>query len=67
MILNLDDDFLINMDKVVAVVPQDRFVVLEGTVLTIERDEHLDAITKAFKWIHKSYTHDKNMKKIRGK
>jgi hypothetical protein len=66
MILNLDDDILLDIDQVIAVVPQDRFVILDGACLTIERDDHLKAILDAFKWVHDSHMYDKNLKKIKG-
>ena len=66
MVLNLDDDFLIDVDQIIAVIPQDRMIIVNGAVLTIERDEHMKAIQKAFKWSHSSYMYDKNLNKIKG-
>lgn len=67
MILNLDDNILIDMDRVSAVVPGDKFIVIDGTVLTVQDKNYIEIISDAFKWIHKTHIYTKDLKKEGGK
>ena len=64
MVLNLDNDVFIDMDKVSAVVPADKFVVVDGVLLNILKDDYIVSIADVFKWQHQDHTYDKNLKKI---
>jgi len=65
MILNIDNDIHIDMDKVSAILPRSKYIVIDGTKVTILKDEYMNIIIKAFQYIHKSYTYDKNLKRIK--
>jgi len=67
MILNLDNDVFIDMDKVSAVVPADKFVVVDGALLNILKDDYIVIIANAFKWQHQGHTYNKELKREGGK
>ena len=68
MILNLDT-LLIDMDKVSAVITDVKkkniSVCIDGQWFGITNTEEAEVVKKAFKYIHKSYTYDKNLKRIK--
>jgi len=66
MILNLDNLLHIDMDKVSFVDAEDGTIVIDGMLMyggSVQR--YIDTIADAFKYIHKSYTYDKNLKRIK--
>jgi len=67
MILNLDNDVFIDMDKVSAVVPADKFVVVDGVLLNILKDDYIVIIADAFKWQHQTHMYNKELKREGGK
>jgi len=67
MILNLDDKVMLDIDKVSMVLAKDKFLVVDGVALTLEKNEHIDVIAKAFKWQHQGHTYDKELKREGGK
>ena len=56
---------IIDIDKVSAILPASKYIVVNGTKVTILKDEYMATIIKAFKWKHCSYIYDKHMKKIK--
>jgi hypothetical protein len=63
MVLNLNN-MMIDMDKVSAVIPSSKYIVIDGTKVTILKDEYMDAVIRAFIYTHKSYMCDDKLKKI---
>ena len=66
MILNVDDEIFIDVDKISAIMPKDKFVVLDGCALALTNEEQVNIILKAYKQNAKAYMYDKELKKIRG-
>jgi hypothetical protein len=67
MILNLDDEILLDVDKVSAVIPASKYIVVGGTKVTILKEKYLAAIVKAFKWQHQTHMYNKELKREGGK
>jgi hypothetical protein len=65
MVLNLDDEILIDMDKVSAVLPGSKYIIVDGTKMTILKEKNMNSIIDIFKWQHQSYMYDKNKKRIK--
>ena len=55
------------MDKVSAVVPADKFVVVDGVLLNILKDDYIVIIADAFKWQHQTHMYNKELKREGGK
>jgi len=66
VVLNIDDQMLLNVDKVSAI--HKTFnggkIVVDGVSFTVDK-AFFEAIYKAFMWTHKSYMYDKKLKKIK--
>jgi len=67
MILNIDDEIFIDIDKISAIMPKDKFVVLDGCALALTNEEQVAIILKAYQQKTKPYLYDKELKRIRGK
>ena len=67
MILNLDDEILVDLDQVSAVMPASKYIVVGGTKITILKDNYMAIIVKAFKWQHQTHMYNKDLKREGGK
>ena len=61
MILNMDDEFLVDVEKISVLRPIERLVAFNGPFVSIT-EEQMKILVKAFKWQHNSHTYDKNFK-----
>ena len=67
MILNLDDEILVDLEQVSAVMPTSKYIVVGGTKVTILKDNYMAIIIKAFKWQHQTHMYNKDLKREGGK
>jgi hypothetical protein len=67
MILNLNDELFIDIDKVSLVIPEDGIVAVEGFGLQLTNKEYAKIIAKAFKWQHQTHMYNKELKREGGK
>ena len=65
MVLTLEDEIFIDVDKISAVVPASKYIVIDGTKVTILKDKHMASIVNAYIYTHKSYMQNEKLKKIR--
>jgi hypothetical protein len=66
MVVNTDT-MMIDIDKVSCTHREDSTfgeIVVDGVKLVLEHED-FEVVRKAFTWTHKSYTYDKNLKKIK--
>ena len=66
MVLNLDDNLIIDIDSISAVVPMSKYIVVDGTKVSVLKPTYMNAIVKAFKWNHVLHMYGKDLKKIKG-
>ena len=66
MVLNIEE-MVIDIDKVSAIFPTTKHIVVDGTKVTILKNQNMDIIRKAFEWTHRSHMCDKNLKLTYGK
>ncbi len=61
MILNINDEMLVDIERISVLLPNDGLVAFDGPFVHIEK-KHMDILVKAFKWQHNSHTYDQNFK-----
>jgi len=68
MILNLDDEIIIDTDRISLITMDDKTIVVDGVLMYggfIEK--YIDVIAKAFKWQHQTHMYNKELKREGGK
>lgn len=64
MIVKLDDDIVVNIEKVSFIGTRDNVVVVDGVGLTLHDPKNIAVIKKAFEWMNSTSLYDKNLKRI---
>jgi len=66
MILNVDYEIMIDVDKISLILPKDNFIVVDGTKVNVT-SECLTTLVNAFRFVHNSHMYNKDLKIEYGK
>jgi len=66
MVLNLDNDLMVDVDRISLISSVDSFIIVDGTKVKIAKD-YLITLIDAFKRLHQTHIYNKELKREGGK